>query len=80
VSLKTWLRDLRATSEKPPLDESAVVDFVTVTPLDIPVDFRRRDVRTDDAARQPVAQLPHTPTPAVAPTASPAKSPPMTTL
>jgi hypothetical protein len=41
-----------------------------VTPLDITPRFRRRDVRTDDAARQPVAPLPHAPTPAAAPTDS----------
>jgi hypothetical protein len=42
-----------------------------VTPLDIPARIRRRDVRTDDAARQPAAPLPHAPTPAAAPTDSP---------
>jgi hypothetical protein len=38
-----------------------------VTPLDIPARFRRRDVRTDDAARQPAPLLPRAPTPAAAP-------------
>ena len=41
-----------------------------MTPLDITPRFRRRDVRTDDAARQTAAPLPHAPTPAAAPIAS----------
>ena len=44
--------------DKRPLDESSVEELVTVTPLDIPSRFRRPDVRTDDAARQPAAPLP----------------------
>jgi hypothetical protein len=63
-----------ATSEKRPLDESAVVELVRVTPLDIPARFRRRDVRTDEAARQPAPTLPHGPTPAARPTAPPART------
>ena len=65
-------------SEKRPLDESAVVEFITETPLDMPVRLRRRDVRTDDAARQPVSQLPRAPTPAVGQAASPACPSPAT--
>ena len=41
--------------------------FVAVTPLEIPARFRRLDVRTDDAARQPAALLPRAPNPAAAP-------------
>ena len=67
-----------ATSEQRPLDESAAEECVTVTPLDIPPRFRRRDVRTDDAVRQPVAPLPHAPTPAPALTDSPACPSPAT--
>jgi hypothetical protein len=55
-------------SEKWPLDESAVDGFVAATPLEIPARFSRLDVRTDDAARQPVALPPPAPTPATAPT------------
>ena len=43
-----------------------------MTPPHITPRFRRRNVRTDDAARPPAAPLPHAPTPAAAPTASPA--------
>src|SRR6516165_4138988 len=42
------------------------------TPLNIPARFRRRDVRSDDAARQPAALLTLAPTPATAPSGSPA--------
>src|SRR6516164_1334828 len=45
---------------------------ITVTPLNIPARFRRRDVRSDDAARQPAALLTLAPTPAPAPNGSPA--------
>jgi hypothetical protein len=49
-----------------------------VTPRDIPARFGRRDVRTDDAARQPAAPLPHAPTPAAAPSDTPACPSPAT--
>ena len=49
-----------------------------MTPLGIPAWFRRRDVRTDDAARQLAALLPHAPTPAAAPNDSPACPSPAT--
>ena len=75
---QTGLRNAGARRRNGPLDESGSRGVVTVTPLDIPARFRQRDVRTDDAARQPAPLLPRAPTPAAAPNDSPASPSPAT--